>query len=87
VINIIVHLIIKFIINTTMGPEVRTTDKVMSQGTLGFQMNSAEVYNCTHTEEWDEPPYPCTGVRVALRLPTFPQCGSHAGERFDKAPV
>lgn len=32
-------------------------------------------------------PYPCVMVRIALPLPTFPQCGFHADERFDRAPV
>jgi hypothetical protein len=50
---------------------------VLSQGTLGFQ-NSAEVYNCTHTEEQDYPPYTGLGSKGCLMFSNLsliqPEC-------------
>ena len=54
-----IHHYIKVLIvhvHATMGIERKNNRIVPSQGTLGFQ-DSAEVYNYTHMEKQDEPPY------------------------------
>ena len=77
-----IHTLTKFIINTTLSLEVRTTEKVPSRETLGFQRYSVETYNCTHTDTKNEPPYLCPD-KDCLMVSTFPQCGSQIEERFD----
>jgi len=65
-----------------MGLEVRAT-KGSILGDFKLSKNSTEVYNCTHTNTKDEPPYPCSD-KGCLMAATFPQCGSQINERFDE---
>jgi hypothetical protein len=82
----VIPLVTKFIINNTLSLEVRTTEKVLSRGTLGFQRYYVEMYNCTHTDTKNEPPHLCPD-KGCLMVPTFPQCGSQIEEQFDWVPM
>jgi hypothetical protein len=62
-----------------MGIERKNNRLVPSWGTPGFQ-DSAEVYNCTHMEKRDEPPYTGLGSKGCLTFSNFsliqPECST-----------
>jgi len=74
VINIIIHLII----NTTLSLEERPSKSVWRL--QAFKNIYVEVYNCTHTDTKDEPPYPCLN-KGCLKVPTFPKFGQKCSRK------
>ena len=83
VINITIHLRTSVPIpNTTMGLEVRTTDKVPSRGTLGFRKTLRRGYNYTHTENGTNH-HTRARVRVASRLQPFPNQANNVNGGVD----